>query len=146
MALRILSGMIFVPHGGAALCNVEIGFNPFQLIASSLPGIELRKKQEIGPSGRFIRRPASMVAARQFAIMPMDSTWRVKLNDTVTRDSITISWRSKTSRVDQEEIPFMIIGEVPEAVPVPTLPPEVPPVIRRKRARSRTVRSKSKKE
>jgi hypothetical protein len=121
MALRILSGMIFIPRGGTARGSVAISFNPFQLTNSSNPGFELRKEQEIGPRERFVRRPVSMVAARQFAIMMISSNPRVTLNDTVTRDSITIRWHTsaRTARIDQEEIPFLIIGEVPDFVPIP---------------------------
>jgi hypothetical protein len=120
MALRILSGMIFIPRGGSARGSVQISFNPFRLTNSSNPVIELRKEQEIGPRERFVRRPVSMVAARQFAIMAISDNPRVKLNDTVTRDSIRIGWSTsaRTARVDQEEIPFLIIGEVPDFVPI----------------------------
>jgi hypothetical protein len=120
MALRILSGMIFIPGGGTARGSVEISFNPFQLSSSSNPAFELRKEQEIGPRGRFLRRPVSMVAARQFAIMTISSNPRVTLNDTVTRDSIRIRWHTsaRTARIDQEEIPFLIIGEVPDPVSI----------------------------
>lgn len=120
MALRILSGMIFVPNGGTARGIVVISFNPFQLSARSNPAFELRKEQEIGPRERFLRRPVTMVAARQFAILALSSSPRVKLNDTVTRDSITISWNTSasTARIDQEEIPFLVIGEVPDMVPI----------------------------
>jgi hypothetical protein len=149
MALRILSGMIFVPHGGAARGSVEISFNPFQLIARSNPEFELRKEREIGPRGRFIRRPASIVAARQFDIVPIANDWRVKLNDTVTRDSITISWRSNASRVDQEEIPFLVIGEVPETVsvslPEPTVVRQPSDMMRGRRVGARKARKKSRK-
>ena len=31
MALRILSGMIFIPNGGTAEGSVEVSFNPFQM-------------------------------------------------------------------------------------------------------------------
>ena len=52
MALRILSGMIFVPNGGTAQGSVVISFKPFQLAARSNPAFELRKEQEIGPRER----------------------------------------------------------------------------------------------
>jgi hypothetical protein len=120
MALRILSGMIFVPRGGTARGRVVIGFNPFRLSASSNPAFELRKEQEIGPRERFVRRPVSMVAASQFAIFALSNNPRVKLNDRVTRDSITVGWSTsaRTARIDQEEIPFLVIGEVPDMVTI----------------------------
>jgi hypothetical protein len=112
--------MIFIPSGGTAQGTVVIGFNPFQLTNSSNPVFELRKRQQIGPRERFVRRPVSMVASRQFAILNISSNPRVTLNDTITRDSITIRWHTsaRTARIDQEEIPFLIIGEVPDFVPV----------------------------
>jgi hypothetical protein len=121
MALRILSGMIFVPNGGSRTGSVDITFSPFALSSASNAAIELRKRREIGPDGRFKETPASMVAARQFALtfpLPHDDSYRVRLNDRVTRDLLTISWdiSSSEGRVDQEEIPFIIIGEVPEGV------------------------------
>ena len=124
-----LSGMIFIPNGGTAEGSVEVSFNPFQISVSSNPAFELRKETEIGPRERFVRRPCSIVAARQFDIVPIANDWRVRLNDTVTRDSITIRWRSRASRVDQEEIPFMVIGEVKDAVPLSTVHPPLRPVV-----------------
>jgi hypothetical protein len=120
MALRILSGMIFIPRGGTARGSVTISFDPFQITNRSSPIIELRKEQEIGPRGRFRRRPVSMVAARQFAIFTLSTNPRVNLSDTVTRDSINIRWRTSadSARIDQEEIPFLVIGEVPDVVPI----------------------------
>jgi hypothetical protein len=116
MALRILSGMIFIPRGGTKSGSVEISFNPFALTVASNSAFELRKRREIGPRERFVRRPASIVAARQFDIVTIlgdAGNYRGRINDTVTRDSITISWNAPAGRVDQEEIPFMIVGEVP---------------------------------
>ena len=116
MALRILSGMIFIPRGGSIRGSVEISFNPFELTDASNSAFELRKRREIGPRERFVQRPASIVAARQFALLfplPHSESYRGRINDTVTRDSITISWNKSGGRVDQEEIPFMIVGEVP---------------------------------
>ena len=118
MALRILSAMVFIPNGGAARGNIVIGFNPFAIIASSNPAFQLRKEQQIGPRERFLRRPVSMIAARQFDIVPIARDWRVQISDTVTRDSITIRWNTSASRVDHEEIPFLIIGEVPDYVSI----------------------------
>ncbi len=118
MALRILSGMIFIPRGGSIRGSVDISFDPFDLAGASDALFELRKKREIGPHGRFVKTPASMVAARQFALMfpfPHAGSYRARINDRVTRDSITISWNKSGGRVDQEEIPFMVVGEVPDA-------------------------------
>ena len=150
MALRILSGMIFIPRGGTARGSVAISFNPFQLTNSSNPGFELRKEQEIGPRERFVRRPVSMVAARQFAIMMISSNPRVTLNDTVTRDSTATRWHTsaRTARIDQEEIPFLIIGEVPEfrcRIPKPTrgLIVKQPSDVMRGRGRGASKKSKS---
>ena len=117
MAIRVLSGMIFIPNGGSRQGNVTISFNPFALANASNALFELRKRTEVGPTGRFIRRPASIVAARQFDIVPIGRDFRVNLSDTVTRDSINIRWRP-SQRIDQEEIPFMVIGEVPDPVTV----------------------------
>jgi hypothetical protein len=123
MALRILSGLIFIPRGGTRRGTVTITFDPFVLSAASNPLFELRKEREIGPSGRFSKRPATIVAARQFDILTgTGGDFRGRINDSSTRDSITISWNSSAGRVDQEEIPFMVIGEVPEG-PSVSLPP-----------------------
>lgn len=122
MALRVLSGMVFIPRGGIQRGSMEIGFNPFDVIAASNAVFELRKKREIGAAVRFRRPPASIVAVRQFALS-MNSEYRVNINDRVTRNSITISWSARTPRVDQEEIPFMVIGEIPDPVKFVQLPP-----------------------
>ena len=117
MALRILSGLVFIPRGGTRTGNVVISFDPFELSTASSNGIELRKRRQIGPAGRFTRRPASIVAARQFAHLfplPHASSYRARINDTATRDFISIAWNASGGRVDQEEIPFMIVGEVPD--------------------------------
>ena len=155
MALRILSGMIFVPRGGIGQGSVEISFNPFELASASNAAFELRKKREIGPAVRYLRAPASIVAARQFAITQLsggDRSYRGRINDTVTRDSITISWNMAVARFDQEEIPFMVIGDVGEIVPIPQpfpgrparpgdrLPPDI---LSRQRARKRPARKKT---
>ena len=56
MALRILSGMIFIPNGGTAEGSVEVSFNPFQISASSNPAFELRKETE--KTARAFRSPS----------------------------------------------------------------------------------------
>ena len=123
MSLRILSGMIFIPRGGIGTGTVTITFRPFEISAASRPEFELRKRRSIGPDGRFVARPASMVAVRQFSVLigaPLfDVNVKVKIDDNVTRDAITISWSpGPHARVDQEEIPFIVIGEVPTPVSV----------------------------
>jgi len=118
MALRVLSGMVFIPRGGIPQGNVVISFDPFELSTASNSAFELRKIRRIGPAGRFIRRPASIVAVRQFSFLgefPATPNFRGRINDTVTRDFISISWSPALGIVDQEEIPFMVIGEVPDA-------------------------------
>jgi hypothetical protein len=124
MALKILSGMIFIPRGGTRQGSVEINFNPFELANASNAAFELRKRREIGANGRFVESPASIVAARQFDVLTGagGTDFRGQISDTVTRDSITISWDAPAGRVDQEEIPFLVVGEVPEGVAV-ALPP-----------------------
>jgi hypothetical protein len=135
MALRILSGMLFInngPKNGAAVIN----FNPFALGAA--PGsVSLRKARVIGAAGSFTRSPASIVAARQFAILDLDTTYRLRINDTVTTTSITISWAG-TGPSFHEEIPFMVVGEVPDPRPIPG--PGRPPRRPRKAARRRVAR------
>jgi hypothetical protein len=154
MALRILSGLIFIPRGGSGRGSVEISFDPFELANASNDLFELRKKREVGPAGRYFRSPASIIAARQFAITPIfgDREWRGRINDTVTRDSITISWNMPAGRFDQEEIPFMVIGDVGEFVPIPQPFPgrparpgdRIPSDIRsRQRSRKRPARKKT---
>lgn len=142
MALRILSGMLFIndgPKNGAA----TITFNP--LVLSAAPAtVSLRKARVIGADGDFTRRPASIVAARQFAILDVDSTYRLRINDTVTVTSVTIGWAG-TGPVFSEEIPFMIIGEVPDQVPIPSIRPPLPRPRRRRRgqmARRKVTRRK----
>ena len=71
MAIRVLSGIIFIPNGGSRRGNVTISFNPFALANASNALFELRKRTEVGPSGLLHKRPASIVAARQFDIVPI---------------------------------------------------------------------------
>jgi hypothetical protein len=151
MALRILSGMVYIPRGGTRSGSVVIGFDPLALTSSSDPVYELRKRIEVGPRGRFKAKPASIVATRQFGLLDTGSYYRINLDNTVTRDSVTIAWKARGSgRVDQEEIGFMIAGEVPDGPA--TLPPgpstRVPPTKRfpskisaAKRARKRPAAS-----
>jgi hypothetical protein len=130
MALRILSGMLFInggPKNGAAV----ITFSPFTL-ATAPRTVSLNKARVIGANGTFRHPPSSIVAARQFAIIDVspDADYRLRINDTVTTSSITISWAG-TGPIFNEEIPFMIIGEVPDALSIPDVRP------RRRSPRSR---------
>ena len=127
MALRILSGMVFIPNGGTRSGTVEISFTPFALANTSNPVFELRKRSEVGASGRFTAKPASIVAPRQFGLLEVGTFYRVNVDSTVTRDVISIRWKARGSaRVDQEEIGFMVVGEVPDGPvtrpPGPTTP------------------------
>ena len=141
MALKILSGMVFVRRGGSARGNAVISFDPFDLADASDNEVELRKRRQIGPDGRYRGRPAAIVAARQFALtfpLPHASSYRVSINNAVRRDFMTIRWThsSDEGRVDEQEIPFMAIGEVPDAEPGPRRG------VARKVARRRTRRRK----
>jgi len=82
--------------------------------------VSLNKARVIGANGTFRHPPASIVAARQFAIIDVspDTDYRLRINDTVTTSSITISWAG-TGPIFNEEIPFMIVGEVPDALSIP---------------------------
>lgn len=141
MALRILSGMLFInggPKNGAAV----ITFSPFTL--ATAPGtVSLNKARVIGANGTFRHPPASIVAARQFAIIDVspDTDYRLRINDTVTTSSITISWAG-TGPIFNEEIPFMIVGEVPDALSVPDVRPRRRSPRSRKPSRPRAPRRK----
>jgi len=152
MALRILSGMLFInggPKNGAAV----ITFSPFTL-ATAPNTVSLNKARVIGANGTFRHPPASIVAARQFAIIDVspDTDYRLRINDTVTTSSITISWAG-TGPIFSEEIPFMIVGEVPDALSIPDARPRKRPrrpsrpsrrrkAVPRKKARQRKARRK----
>ena len=141
MALRILSGMLFInggPKNGAAV----ITFSPFTL--ATAPGtVSLNKARVIGANGTFRHPPASIVAARQFAIIDVspDTDYRLRINDTVTTSSITISWAG-TGPIFNEEIPFMIVGEVPDALSSPDVRPRRRSPRSRKPSRPRAPRRK----
>jgi hypothetical protein len=141
MALRILSGMLFInggPKNGAAV----ITFSPFTL-ATAPRTVSLNKARVIGANGTFRHPPSSIVAARQFAIIDVspDSDYRLRINDTVTTSSITISWAG-TGPIFSEEIPFMIVGEVPDALSIPDVRPRRRPPRSRKPSRRRAARRK----
>jgi hypothetical protein len=126
MALRILSGILFIndgPKNGSAV----ITFSPFTL-ATAPNTVSLNKARVIGANGAFRNPPASIVAARQFAIIDVspDTDYRLRINDTVTTSSITISWAG-TGPIFSEEIPFMIVGEVPDALSIPDARPRTRP-------------------
>ena len=80
----------------------------------------LRKVRVIGAGGDFIHSPALIVAARQFVMIGVEppTTDRLRIDDTVTSDSITISWGG-TGPTFSEEIPFMIAGEVADPIKLP---------------------------
>lgn len=116
MALRILSGTVLVPRGSRE-GRVVIGFDPFEITDASDPAIELVKKREVGRAGRLLAPPVSMVAPRQFstqAAAPGPITFKGRISDAATREALTITWNNSDGRVDQEEIPFTVIGEVPD--------------------------------
>jgi hypothetical protein len=83
------------------------------------------------------------VAARQFAIIDVspDADYRLRINDTVTTSSITISWAG-TGPIFSEEIPFMIVGEVPDALSIPDVRPRRRSPRSRKPSRRRATRRK----
>jgi hypothetical protein len=122
MALRILSGMLFI-NGGPKNGSAVITFSPFTL-ATAPRTVSLNKARVIGANGAFRHPPASIVAARQFAIIDVspDTDYRLRINDTVTTSSITISWAG-TGPIFGEEIPFMIVGEVADALSIPEVRP-----------------------
>ena len=132
MALRILSGMLFI-NGGPKNGTAVLSFNPFEL-TNAPATVSLNKVRVIGAAGDFIHSPASIVAARQFVIFDTDSNYRLRIDDTVTADSITISWGG-TGATFSEEIPFMIVGEVADPIKLPI--PRPIPKPRKGRARKR---------
>jgi hypothetical protein len=141
MALRILSGMLFInggPKNGAAV----ITFSPFTL-ATAPRTVSLNKARVIGANGTFRHPPSSIVAARQFAMIDVspDADYRLRINDTVTTSSITISWAG-TGPIFSEEIPFMIVGEVPDALSIPDVRPRRRSPRSRKPSRRRATRRK----
>ena len=141
MALRILSGMLSInggPKNGAAV----ITFSPFTL-ATAPRTVSLNKARVIGANGTFRHPPSSIVAARQFAIIDVspDADYRLRINDTVTTSSITISWAG-TGPIFNEEIPFMIVGEVPDALSIPDVRPRRRSPRSRKPSRRRATRRK----
>jgi hypothetical protein len=141
MALRILSGMLFI-NGGSKNGAAVITFSPFTL-ATAPRTVSLNKARVIGANGTFRHPPSSIVAARQFAMIDVspDADYRLRINDTVTTSSITISWAG-TGPIFSEEIPFMIVGEVPDALSIPDVRPRRRSPRSRKPSRRRATRRK----
>ena len=135
MALRVLSGMLFI-NGGPKAGAATITFNPLRLAAAPRT-VSLRKARVVGAGGTFTRAPASIVAARQFSILDEDTVYRLRIGDAVTTTAIRITWSGRGPSF-HEEIPFMVIGEVPDPRPIPV--PGRPPRRPRKAARSRAAR------
>jgi hypothetical protein len=113
MALRILTGMLFI-NGGPKNGRAVISHSPFRLV-SAASTVSLRKARVIGADGVFTTPPAVMVSARQFAILDVspDTDYRLRINDSVTTTALTISWAG-TGPIFNEEIPFIVVGEVGE--------------------------------
>jgi hypothetical protein len=113
MALRILTGMLFI-NGGPKNGRAVISHSPFRLV-SAASTVSLRKARVIGADGVFTTPPAVMVSARQFAILDVspDTDYRLRINDSVTTTALTISWAG-TGPIFSEEIPFIVVGEVGE--------------------------------
>jgi hypothetical protein len=115
MALRILSGMLKVPRGGTVRGDAVITFEPFELSSATPSSTELRKMRVQGAPGRFVRRPSTIIAARQFgALAHVHAQFRIE--DDVLRDSMTITWNNDGGSFT-DEIPFIVVGEVPEGRP-----------------------------
>jgi len=113
MALRILTGMLFI-NGGPKNGRAVISHSPFRLV-SAASTVSLRKARVIGADGVFTTPPAVMVSARPFAILDVspDTDYRLRINDSVTTTALTISWAG-TGPIFNEEIPFIVVGEVGE--------------------------------
>jgi hypothetical protein len=137
MALRVLSGMLFI-SGGPKTGAATIGFNPLRLVTAPRT-VSLRKARVVGAAGDFTRSPASIVAARQFAILDVspDSDYKLRISDTVTTTAIRIVWAG-SGPIFHEEIPFMVVGDVPE--PRPRRPRGRPGRSRAKATRRRKAR------
>jgi hypothetical protein len=136
MALRILTGMLFI-NGGPKNGRAIITHSPFRL--SSAPStVSLRKARVIGADGVFAGTPAAVVSARQFAILDVspDTDYRLRINDTVTTTALTISWAG-TGPIFNEEIPFIVVGEVGELFAVSGMPPTGSPRPRRPARKAR---------
>lgn len=136
MALRILTGMLFI-NGGPKNGRAIISHSPFRLV-SAPSTVSLRKARVIGADGTFASPPAVMVASRQFAILDVspDTDYRLRINDTVTTTVLTISWAG-TGPIFSEEIPFIVVGEVGDRFAVPGVPPGGSPRPRRPSRKSR---------
>lgn len=114
MALRILTGIVNITSSGPKSGRVRIGFNPHARISGDATVVERRT---IGPAGRFPAAPAKHVALRQITLIDLDATTnRFTVNDSITRDSITIRWRGRGGSFS-EEISYLVIGEVADPAP-----------------------------
>jgi len=135
MALRILTGLVNVSSGGPKTGNVTISFNPHQRSAGTVGVVE---RTTIGPAGRFIAVPGKVVALRQIKLIGVDpmSDYSFRLNDSISRDALTIRWRA-TGPAFTEEISYMVVGEVPDLPNTVTI---LPLPLPRKRSRSRSTR------
>lgn len=117
MALRILSGIVNAKRG-TTTGSVRIGFNPHRRTRGDAPVI---KRRTIGPAGRFVRRPAKIVALRQINVpagpLSLLENWsRFIVNDNVNRDRLVITW-DREGLALVEEVSYLVIGEVPDSQP-----------------------------
>src|SRR6185369_7473584 len=85
--------------------NVTISFNPHQRSAGTVGVVE---RTTIGPAGRFTAVPGKVVALRQIKLIGVDpmSDYSFRLNDSISRDALTIRWRA-TGPAFTEEISYM---------------------------------------
>jgi hypothetical protein len=77
-------------------------------------GHELGQKRTGGRAGRFKAKPAILVSARQFQSLGVNGDFGVALDTSVTRDVLEIQWECPKGPIYHQEIPFMVIGEVPD--------------------------------
>jgi len=139
MALRILTGLVNVSSGGPKTGNVTISFNPHQRSAGTVGVVE---RTTIGPAGRFTAVPGKVVALRQIKLIGVDpmSDYSFRLNDSISRDALTIRWRA-TGPAFTEEISYMVVGVVPDPITIEPILPR-PGIRSRSRGRSRSKRSR----
>jgi hypothetical protein len=116
MSLRILSGLIFadpskVPQSGGF---ATITFDPFALV-SATGGVSLNNRTSTGPAGRFRIKPTRIISAREILLGAGHVT--LGINETVTRDEMTVRWSGGNGGNAHVEIPFLVAGDVPDASP-----------------------------
>lgn len=121
MPIRILTGIVNIGSNGPKSGSVRIGFVPHARINGDATVVE---RGEVGPAIRFSGVPAKMVALRQTAVQVVSEPMKFIVNDTITRDSLTIRWRGVGSCFS-EEISYLVFGEVPEVI---RIPPRLTPV------------------